>query len=225
MSRVRGPPGRRSARSAGRTASRARDPRRAGPGSARPAGGPARAAGARRRPGAAARGRASASRARARAPPATASPADSGRAAISRVAGSRPRVCISSVKLRAPGEVDVDPRREDERAAAAGPLEPPFADELAQRPPDRDEAAAVALGEVALGRQPVAGRHSPRVEGGLQVEIDLVVERDRAELESETGHRAGRTSGEESGGLRGLARAAIADNVISNRVKPRGDDA
>ena len=31
------------------------------------------------------------------------------------------------------GEVDVDPRREDERAAAAGPLEPLLADELAQR--------------------------------------------------------------------------------------------
>src|SRR6185369_9450557 len=117
------------------------------------------------------------------------------------------------------------PRREDERAAPARPLEPRFADELAQRPPDRDQAAAIPECEVALGRQTVSGGPFARVEGGLQVEIDLVMERDGAELESVAGHRRVRPR-EGVGGLRGLAHATVADNVISIRVKsPHGRDA
>ena len=85
---------------------------------------------------------------------------------------------------------------QDERAAAARPLESLLADQLAERPPDGDQAAAVALRQVALGGQPVARAPLALVEGGLQVQVDLVVERDRAELESVTCHRAGRTSGD-----------------------------
>ena len=92
-------------------------------------------------------------------------------------------------------------------------------DEFAQRPPDGDEAAAVALGQITLRRQPVAGLPLGGVEPRLQVEIDLVVEWDRAELETKTGHRAVGTSGGGSAGP-GLVRAAIADNVISIGVKP-----
>ena len=107
----------------------------------------------------------------------------------SRVVGSRPRVCISSVKLRLPPKFELEAGMEDERAAAAGPLDALLAGELRERPPDGDQAAAVALGELALGRQPVARLPLARVERGHQVEIDLVVQRDGTELEPETGHR------------------------------------
>ena len=118
-------------------------------------------------------------------------------------------------------EVAVDARAEDERAAAAGPFEPLLAGQLAERPADGDEAAAVALREVALRGEPVAGTPFARIQGRAQVKVDLVVQRDRAELESEAGHRAGRTSGRRGWGIAGLVQATIADNVISNRVKPR----
>ena len=102
-----------------------------------------------------------------------------------------------------------------------------------ERAPDGDEAAAVALRQVALRGQPVARAPLTLVEGGLQVQVDLVVQRDRAELESETCHRAGRTSGDGcrlSGALAaidarataGLEAGAIADNVISNLSSPGG---
>ena len=123
------------------------------------------------------------------------------------------------------GEIDVDPGCEDECSAAASPLEPAFADQLAHRAPDGDQAAAIASGELALGREPVAGAPFRCVEGGLQIEIDLVMERDRAELESEARHRRGWTSGMDRDGS-GLAGARIADNVISNGVKsPTGGHA
>ena len=97
----------------------------------------------------------------------------------------------------------------DERAAAAGPLEALLAGQLAQRAPDGDQAAAVALRELALGRQPVAGAPFARVEGGAQVEIDLVVQRDGSELEPEACHAV--ASGPPCDRRRGsgLARLAI----------------
>src|SRR5512147_234884 len=120
---------------------------------------------------------------------------------------ARLRIQAASLHLlgerQVPGEVPVDPGMEDERAATAGPLQASLADELAERPPDGDEAAAVADRQVALGREPVAGLPLARVEGGLEVQVDLVVERDRAELESETGHRRAGTSAE-GRRLRGL---------------------
>ena len=94
------------------------------------------------------------------------------------------------------GEVAIDPGVQDERAAPARPLQPALADQLAERAPDGDQAAAIARRQVALGRQAIAGPPLAGVEGGLQVQVDLVVQRDRAELESETGHRRAWTSGE-----------------------------
>ena len=74
--------------------------------------------------------------------------------------------------------------------ATARALEPPLAGELAQRAPDGDQAAAVARASSrSVGRRspgaPLAG-----VERRAQVEVDLVVQRDGTELESEAGHRA-----------------------------------
>ena len=89
----------------------------------------------------------------------------------------------------AAAEVQVEARVEDERAAAARPLDPLFASQLGERPPDRDEAAPVALGQLALGRQPVAGPPLVGIERGDQVDVDLVMERDGTELEPEAGHR------------------------------------
>ena len=93
------------------------------------------------------------------------------------------------------GEVPIDPGVEDERSAPAGTFHPPLAHELSECPPDRDEAAAIAGGQVALGRQAIPRPPLAGVQGALQVEVDLMVQRDRAELESETGHRRVWTSG------------------------------
>ena len=61
------------------------------------------------------------------------------------------------------GEVAFDTRLERERAAPPGPLEASLARELAERPPDRDEAAVVADAQFALGRQPVTRRDLARI--------------------------------------------------------------
>ncbi len=78
---------------------------------------------------------------------------------------------------------------EHERAPTTRPLHPALANQLAERPPDGDQAAPVARRQVALGRKTIAGAPLGVVEGGLQVQVDLVAQRDGAELESETGHR------------------------------------
>ena len=85
-------------------------------------------------------------------------------------------------------EVEVDRGAGHERAAAAGPLQAVLARQVAERAPDGDQAAAVPLGQLALGRQPVAGAPFARLERGAQVKIDLVVERDRARQEPEACH-------------------------------------
>ena len=91
-------------------------------------------------------------------------------------------------------EVEVDRRAGDERAPAARPLEAPLAGEVAEGAADRDQAAAVALGELALGGQPVAGAPFARLDGRAQVKIDLVVERDRARQEPEACHAPSRAT-------------------------------
>src|SRR5437667_66919 len=92
--------------------------------------------------------------------------------------GARPRSPASG-RRRSAG-----PRRRPAR-----PLDPLFASQLGERPSDRDEAAPVALGQLALGRQPVAGPPLVGIERGDQVDVDLVMERDGTELEPEAGHR------------------------------------
>ena len=84
---------------------------------------------------------------------------------------------------------------EDERAAASSPLQALFTDELAEGTSDGDQAAAVALGEIPFRRQLVARLPFARVQGGLQVQVDLVVQRDGAEFEPEASHRCGRVLG------------------------------
>lgn len=110
---------------------------------------------------------------------------------------------------------------QDERPATAGPLETLLPHQLAEGATDRDEAAAIALREVALGRQAVPWTPLGGIQGGSQVEVDLVVQRDGAKLESESGHRVGGPLGDDPAKTSGLVVAMIADNVISNRVKPR----
>ena len=71
-----------------------------------------------------------------------------------------PRVEAAQLHLLGEAErrcqVAHDPRGRHERAPAAGPLEALLASEIGERTADGDEAAAVALGELALRRQPVA---------------------------------------------------------------------
>ena len=87
-------------------------------------------------------------------------------------------------------DVAVDARMEDERAAASSPLQALFTDQLAEGPSDGDQAAAVALGEVPFRRQLVARDPLAGVKGGLQVQVDLVVQRDGAVSELESRHRS-----------------------------------
>ena len=119
---------------------------------------------------------------------ATAASAATVRAVTTRVAGSWPRLLHLLGERHRAVEVEVDRRAGDERAPAAGPLEAALAGQVAERAADGDQAAAVALGQLALGRQPVARAPFARVERGAQVKIDLVVERDRARQEPEACH-------------------------------------
>ena len=100
------------------------------------------------------------------------------------------------------------------------PLEAALAGEVAEGAADRDQAAAVALGELALGGQPVAGAPFARLDGRAQVKIDLVVERDRARQEPEACH-ARRERPLAVGRGWGLAVGDVAANVISNLSSPR----
>jgi hypothetical protein len=86
------------------------------------------------------------------------------------------------------GDADVEPGLEDERAAAAGALQALLSGKLVERSPDGDEAAAVPLRELTLGREAIPGLPLALVEGGLQVEVDLVVQRDGAGVETEARH-------------------------------------
>src|SRR5690349_533820 len=87
------------------------------------------------------------------------------------------------------GDVAVEPGPEDERAASARPLDATLAHEFVQRAPDRDEAAAVVTCELTLGGELRTRRPAPLVQGATQVEIDLMVQRDRTELETKAGQR------------------------------------
>jgi hypothetical protein len=87
-------------------------------------------------------------------------------------------------------EVQLDARTEHERATAASPLDPPLPSELRQRPPHRDEAAAVATGQLPLGRQAVARPPLAVVQGAEQVEVDLVMEGNGTELETVASQRS-----------------------------------
>ena len=98
------------------------------------------------------------------------------------------RCWSSSVNESVPSRSSVDRRARDERSASPRPLQPTLAGEIAQRAADGDEAAPVAGGELALRRQPVPGPPLAGVERRTQVEVDLVVERDRARQEPEACH-------------------------------------
>jgi len=74
---------------------------------------------------------------------------------------------------------------EDERAAPAGPFDPAFTHQLVERATDGDQTATVVGRELALRRQLSTGCPPTGLEGGEQVEIHLMVQRDGAELESE----------------------------------------
>ena len=156
---------RRGSRSAGpgsRTASRAPGRRPGAPGTAPRAGGPARAGAARPRHSAVARGRPTGAPGARPRISATASLAGSRRAVSSSVRGCRPRSSISSAKLNVEVRSRTIRGRRHERAPAAGPLQALLAGEVGQGPADRDQAAAVALGELALRRQAVARPPSRR---------------------------------------------------------------
>src|SRR5262245_8787935 len=106
-------------------------------------------------------------------------------------------------EARPAGDVAVHPRVEDERPATARALDAALARQLVEGAADRDEAAAVELGELALRRHAITRLPSPVVERGAQVEIDLVVERHGAELETGAGQRDGPPPGRVGQGLRG----------------------
>ena len=85
-------------------------------------------------------------------------------------------------------ERPLDAGRQDEGAAPAGPFEATLAGELVERAPDGDQAAAVATGQLAFGWESVARLPLAGVDGGLQVQVDLVVQRDGTELQSVARH-------------------------------------
>ncbi len=87
-----------------------------------------------------------------------------------------------------PGDVAVDPRLEDERAASTRPFDPTLADELAERVTDGDQAAAIALGELSLGGHAVARTPLSGIERGLQIPKDLVVQWDWATFQLKARH-------------------------------------
>ena len=60
-------------------------------------------------------------------------------------------------EAKAAGEVMVHPRTENSGPPAADALDALLASEIRERAPHGDQAAAVLVGQVALGRQPVAG--------------------------------------------------------------------
>src|SRR4029453_2147775 len=81
-----------------------------------------------------------------------------------------------------------------------------------ERPPDRDHRAAVASGQLTLGGQAIAVLQVTGVERGLQVQVDLVVQRHGTELEPVLGHPSSETS---VGGF-GVGFGLRTDNVITN---------
>ena len=68
---------------------------------------------------------------------------------------------------------------------------------------DGDEAAAIEVGQVPFGRDAVTRLPATGVQRAAQVEIDLVVERHRTELETDAGQRDGPPPGRVGKGLRG----------------------
>ena len=84
-------------------------------------------------------------------------------------------------------QVTVDARRDDGGAASSGTQQASLAGQLAQRAADGDEAAAVAAGQLALRWQQLVGAPLAGVQRAAQVEIDLVVQRDGAELQAGAG--------------------------------------
>jgi hypothetical protein len=91
-------------------------------------------------------------------------------------------------EAEATGEVAIHAGCEDGGPAPAGALDAALARQFGERVPDRDQAAAVALGEFPLRRETVAGAPLAAVERGGQVEIDLVMQRNRSGLEPEPRH-------------------------------------
>ncbi len=80
----------------------------------------------------------------------------------------------------------------DERASAAGTFQASLMGELREGSPDGDEAAPVALHQRALRGELIARAPDPVVEGRAQVEVDLVMQRDRSGFEAEPRHASRR---------------------------------
>ena len=112
-------------------------------------------------------------------------------------------------------QVDFDGRPRGKRPAPPRALETMLARQLGQRSSDRDQAAAIADREIAFRRQPVTRSPLATIEGRTQIEVDLMVERDRAGLEEQIAPSLADAS------CRGIVTPvdvahAVADNVISN---------
>jgi len=90
-------------------------------------------------------------------------------------------------KAHRAGAVEVDPRREDVGAAAPDSLDPLLAGELVEGSSNGDDRAAVAGRELALWRDSVAGLQLIGIERSLQVQVDLVMQRNRTELQAVVG--------------------------------------
>ena len=94
---------------------------------------------------------------------ATATVADSGRAEIRRVSGSRPRSLHLVGEARSPRDVAIQPRSEDEGAAATGSFDATLAHQLVQCATDGDQTAAVMAGELTLRRELAAWRPASQI--------------------------------------------------------------
>ena len=109
-------------------------------------------------------------------------------------AGDQPGRGIEALATHLLGEAhhtqerELDGRTRHERATTTGPLQASLPDEVGERSPDGDEAAAVLVGEAPLGGQPVAGLPLPIIEGTTEVQVHLVVQRHRAGLQATTRH-------------------------------------
>ena len=98
-------------------------------------------------------------------------------------------------KAGAGRDVPDDGRLGHERPATGRPFQATFAGQLVERASHGDQAAPVAGRELAFRRQAVTGPPLARGKRLAQVEVDLVVERNRPGFESKACHRVPAKSG------------------------------